>query len=304
MTRESIPLTVLFADISNSTHLYEKLKDEMAQNFIASCLSILSEITVQHKGRVIKTIGDNVMCLFQESNDAVEAAIDMNHGLKRIPGLVEALTSPPDLHIGIHYGKVIWSGNDVFGDAVIVAARMVEMAKARQILTTEQTVKEISSEFQNSIQLIDITTLKGKVGEVNVFEIVWEHHDLTFIGKDPLSAMTFQLFMEIRFGDRTIELDQNFPTLTLGRQDHNDLVVADNHASRSHCRMEYRRGKFVLIDHSTNGTYILPEGEKEIRIKREEKSLHGSGSIVLGRNVGPNSSNTIHYKVKPREKFR
>ena len=57
-------LAVLFADVSGSTSLYEKLGDARALECIGLCLNIMREVTAEHGGRVIKTIGDEVMCVF------------------------------------------------------------------------------------------------------------------------------------------------------------------------------------------------------------------------------------------------
>ena len=78
----------------------------------------------------------------------------------------------------------------------------------------------------------------------------------------------------------------------------NDVVVNDNRVSRSHAKIEYRRGKFVLIDQSTNGTFVLFQGKKPIDIKRDEAPLLGTGIISLGREVNPDSPLSIHYSIK------
>ena len=83
MPRETASLAILFADIAKSTNIYETLGDKIAQNIIGTCLSLLGNITQQHKGTVIKTIGDEIMCTFHTANEAVEAAkamhIDMRY---------------------------------------------------------------------------------------------------------------------------------------------------------------------------------------------------------------------------------
>ena len=55
-------------------------------------------------------------------------------------------------------------------------------------------------------------------------------------------------------------------------------------ASRVHCKIEYRRGQFFLIDQSTNGTYVTVEGDAEIMLKREQLLLRGRGVICLGHS--------------------
>ncbi len=64
MTRETTKLAVLFADIAKSTELYETVGDKNAQLQISSTLSVLSDVAAHCQGNVIKTIGDEIMCLF------------------------------------------------------------------------------------------------------------------------------------------------------------------------------------------------------------------------------------------------
>ena len=298
MVRENVTLAILFADIAKSTHLYETLGNKKAQSLIGSCLSLFSRITCHYKGEVIKTIGDEIMCTFPSANEAVEAAMAMNRDLEHLtisdlPGII-----PPNIYVGIQYGPVIREDNDVFGDAVNVAARMVAMAKQRQIITTDDTVEVLRKEYKSSVRMIDKTTVKGKSGEMNIYEVVWEQQDATIMVDDSLDARKIESCMDLKFHDQSIRVDQNHPSITLGRQKHNDIVVNDSRVSRSHARIEYRRGKFILIDQSTNGTFALIQAKKSITLKRDETTLLGNGIIGLGREVTNESPVAVHYSIQ------
>ena len=104
--------------------------------------------------------------------------------------------------------------------------------------------------------------------------------------------------LELRFGNHVIEISKTRPSVTMGRQEHNDLEVIDTRVSRSHARIEYRDGQFVLIDHSTNGTYVMISGKQGVNLKREEVPLEGRGFITLGRKIAPNSPKAIHFNLK------
>ena len=66
-------------------------------------------------------------------------------------------------------------------------------------------------------------------------------------------------------------------------------------ASRLHARIERRRDKFVLIDQSTNGTYVTLEGEKEILLRREELILRGRGHISFGHTYQPEPAEVLRF---------
>ncbi len=111
------------------------------------------------------------------------------------------------------------------------------------------------------------------------------------------SAPQTSRLLELRFHDHIIEISEERPGVTMGRQRHNDLVVQDNRVSRSHARFEYRKGKFILIDQSTNGTYVFIKGKKAMNLKQDELPVYGSGIIGLGRKVTPDSPQAIHFTI-------
>jgi len=298
MPRETATLAILFADIAKSTQLYETLGNTEAQNLIGACISRMADITIKHKGIVIKTIGDEIMSTFPTALNAVAAGKEMHQAMEQMTLPDNPGFCPPNIYVGIQIGPVVKEDGDVFGDAVNVAARMVALAKQRQILTTEETVKALSPELRESAHCIDRTTLKGKSGEVDIYEIIWEQHDVTVMLDSSLEEMTIRSWLELSFAGNSIKVDKNHPIATMGRQPHNDIVVSDNRVSRSHARIEYRRGKFVLIDQSTNGTFALIQGKKSIQIKRDEAVLIGTGVIGLGREVTPESAMAVHFSIK------
>lgn len=298
MHRRSTSLAILFADISQSTKIYKTLGNQAGQKLIADCLKLMADVTSQHEGTVVKTIGDEIMCTFPSASHATEAAKGMQESLEQTPVLDKPGIGTVNIRIGIHSGPVIRSSGDVFGDAVIVAARMVALAKARQILTTEQTVEMLAPEARALTRRIDTTRLKGKPEELSIYEVIWAPEDLTIMSKSALVAPIPQFSLKVRCGDTSIELDQTRPIASLGRHPTNDIVVDEVFVSRWHCRIEYRRGRFVLIDQSTNGTYVLTEGHEIKHVRRDEITLYGHGIIGLGRSMEPDSSVAIHFSYE------
>jgi class 3 adenylate cyclase len=294
-------LAILFADIAKSTHIYETLGDKSAKNLLDACISLLSEVTEKYQGTVVKTIGDEIMCTFPAASEAVDAAVEMHQSLGEMSFPENPSFAAPNIYVGIQFGKVIKEGGDIFGDAVNMAARMVAMAKQRQIITTEGTIKLLSAARQASARCIDKTTVKGKSGEIGIYEVIWEEHDLTLMATTSAEMPTVKSRLELTYQDQSIILDENYPSATLGRQPHNDIVVNDSRVSRSHARIEYNRGKFTLVDQSSNGTMVRIPGKKNVLIRREEIHLQGDGVIGLGRNVTSESESAIHFAVKSEQ---
>jgi class 3 adenylate cyclase len=271
-------VAVLFADVSGSTKLYETVGDAEALKAIGGCLSLVRVACEGQGGRVVKTIGDEIMAVFSRADMAAEAAAEMQARISELPPVGRARLA---IRVGFHFGPAIAVEGDVFGDSVNVAARMAALAKGEQVILSAETADALSPNVRARVREIDSLTVKGKQKEIGIFELIWQgaDADLTSLAIRP---MTRPSRLELRHGTREIELTESRPSLTLGRDAQNDVVIADKMASRAHARIERRRDKFVLIDQSSNGTYVTVEGEPEIHLRREELMLRGRGHICFG----------------------
>lgn len=286
---------VLFADIAGSTQIYERLGDRLAQKLVGECIGRLKETTYRNKGEVIKTIGDEVMCTFRQVDDAIQAAVEMNQDIDRRLRAKEDDSVSPQLSIGIHCGPMIRTTQDVFGDTVNVAARIVKLAKPRQILLTEPVARSIGTGVGGQVRYVDTQTIRGKSGPVTIREYLWEPKDATLLLKRSALQAVEPAGLLLTWGENTVRVDAGRPAVSLGRQDHNDLILNYERVSRAHARIEYRRGRFYLIDHSSNGSYIQRAGKQVLFIQRDEAPLSGSGIISLGRIATPGSPGAIHF---------
>lgn len=84
----------------------------------------------------------------------------------------------------------------------------------------------------------------------------------------------------------------------IGRAQDCDLVIKSDLASRHHAQIAYRNGKFVIVDQSTNGTFVKGQGGKEIYVHAEQVPLTGSGFISLGKSVTVDNENLIYFSCQ------
>ena len=134
-------------------------------------------------------------------------------------------------------------------------------------------------------------------GELKIYEYVWELADITTrLVRADIPSIS-QTSLALNYADKALQIDRHHPGITMGRQGHNDLVLNYERISRTHARIEYRRGKFILIDQSSNGTYVHIQSQADVYIIRDETTLHGSGIISLGRKAAPGSPGAIHFNV-------
>jgi pSer/pThr/pTyr-binding forkhead associated (FHA) protein len=86
--------------------------------------------------------------------------------------------------------------------------------------------------------------------------------------------------------------------LTLGRAEENDVVVQGTLISRLHARIEINRNRCLLVDQSTNGTFVTSEGGKESFVRRDSVALEGQGLIGLGHLPEENAPDAIQYRLE------
>ena len=286
----SAELAVLFADVSGSTRLYEELGDEAALSTIARCLAVVRDACDGHQGRFIKTIGDEAMVVFPAADHAAEAAAEIQARIAEEPA---AGSQKLALRVGFHYGPALETGGDIFGDSVNVAARLVGFANRAQVITSADTAAALSPWLRARTREIDSLTVRGKQQDIRIFELLWQDapEDLTALATrhaaPPVRMRLFHAGHERVLGDDNI-------AVAMGRDAQNDIVIADRMASRLHARVERRSGKFVLIDHSSNGTYVTIDGEKQIKLRREELVLRGQGRISFG-HAGDEAAELVFF---------
>ena len=296
MTQQKINMAVLFADVSDSTRLYESLGDTAAFGNVREIIGLLKDITEASGGRVVKTIGDGLMCAFPSADGAANAASAMQRQIAQRAPMKggKQLT----IRIGFHFGPVIQDGEDVFGDSVNVAARMAGLALAWQALTDAYTVAALSAHLRDATRQINALPVKGKTQEIEVHELLWQtSSDRTVIpdraAKGPVSVAGGG--PRIKLTHQGTERTFN-DTVYFGREAAgNHVVVADTMASRRHAKIELRAGKFVLVDQSSNGTFVVIGTASEIQLKREEMILYSSGRFAFGHSTADTGAETVGF---------
>jgi adenylate cyclase len=290
--------TILFADIAGSTRLYEQLGDTHARMLVSHCFDMLSAIIRLKHGKLIKTIGDEVMCTFDLPDDAVCCAFSMQEDLTADTTLSK---HHMQLRIGLHHGPVIEEEDDIYGDAVNMAARMVEHAKAGQIITSDATVGLLGRKYRSSARMVEQARIKGKFKPVQLLELMWGHpEELTMITtvKCHRDGKIAKTTMILYVADCRVVANPERPVVTIGRDLSNDIVFNDPKVSRLHARIELRKDKFVLVDQSTNGTYVLkPNGESAL-LRWDEIQLMDRGLLAIGEKSAPDAESVIRFEIQ------
>jgi adenylate cyclase len=298
---KDIELAILFADVVGSTQLYEVLGDTRARETVASCIEIMQLATEQNNGTVIKTMGDEIMATFPDGDAALNAAAQMQKLIGDAKDLDIEGGAHVAIRIGCHFGPVVLENRDIFGSAVHTANRMTSQAKASQIIITEEVVRRLSPEWVQAVRQIDVAPIRGKSDELGLYEVLWQTEDVTSmvptLNVTEGRADTPGTLRVVCQGKEVI-LDESKSSLTMGRSDDNDIVVKGNLISRIHARIEQDRNKYLLIDQSTNGTFVHQSEGEDLFVRRDSMQLTGDGILGLGRATEHDSPLAIHFSTK------
>jgi hypothetical protein len=259
---------VAFLDVADSRRLYRRLGDDVAHDRIDSALSRLENELRARGGEIVKRVGDAVLCLFADCASGVEALGDVQRAGRL------------SFRVGAHHGPVLAREGDVFGDTVNRAARLAALARSREILLSEIVTDALPLELRECCRPVERVRLKGDEAPELLFRFKWEAVDSTRVNTAlSITAVKVkgELCLETPSGRVRLEPGTSY---RIGRDHSCDLVLDDSRISRFHATLEWRRGRCVLCDHSTNGSYVRPmDATRAVFIRREEMPLVGVGRV-------------------------
>jgi adenylate cyclase len=290
-------LAVLFADICGSTSLYENLGDDLARKLIFQCINTMSDRIFAGQGTLIKTIGDEVMATFPSAEAAFHAACAIRDAVENIEPLEGV---PLHIRIGFNYGPVIKESDDIFGNTVNVASRVTAITRAGQIMATQAVFDGLPAALRNRMRQILRAELKGKQDRFDLYQVILEQEDVqsTRIGMPAFRKTQDNIDeMILRYRGRSIKVNKECRSVVLGRDETCDLVVHNELASRLHIHVELRFGRFIIVDQSTNGTYVRFSDGNVAHITRDEIYLQGKGSISLGQSFAENPADVVDFEI-------
>jgi adenylate cyclase len=290
-------MTILFADVAGSVALHEKLGDYEAHRIVVKCLEFMSETITECNGKVVEIIGDEVMSLFSTAEDAFAAS----------QGIQLAFNAEGSLgiRIGFHTGPTSFDNGHPYGDTVNVAARLAALAQAGQIVISESAQKRLTDVNQSSTRYFDRLKIKGKTTPYEVYEVLWGDQGKTTLmrclpstpevkaGGASSVTLTYNGIEHLLTGDMT---------WTIGRTSECEIQIKSNSVSRSHVSITFHRGKILLQDLSTNGTYIrIDTGsgsstDQDIYLHREEWPMIGKGILGLGEPIRENNPYLVYFE--------
>jgi class 3 adenylate cyclase len=285
LVNESPPrqLTVLFADICNSTGLFVDIGDERATPLVSHALSAAADIVARHGGALVRFKGDDVLCTFESSDHALHAAEAIHTMALADSDLANVKIT---FRIGIHAGPLVQQEGDIFGDTVNTAARLVAEAKSRQTLLSGAVACRAGSEFEDRLRSLGRITARGSDGSIELLELLEPQADEEITEVSSVERIQYRAYLlRLTFRSRDTRLNPLTKRQLLGRAGHCAFTLDHPTISREHAEIKWTNGRFIFRDFSTNGSYVIVN-EVPRPVLRASAQLRGEGVIYLGRTLG------------------
>jgi len=241
-------------------------------------------------GRVVRRQGDAIMALFATADAAAAAATRM-HAYVETGG---PQASELRVRIGMQSGPVTQDGHEVLGDTVNLALEFSRLAENGQIVTSAETAATLNSGVRAAVRPF---AASGAGGGLALREVAWRDASHQLLGAQKAAPAPRPTAIRLAYRDKLLLRRREWDIVTLGRDADLDFVIPQQTVSRRHCDVIRRAGRFLLRDHSTNGTFVMVEGEGEVHVHVGELVLTKRGWIAPGLS-GDVTEDVVRYSCE------
>jgi adenylate cyclase len=299
-----LELTVVFADLTGSTGVFESLGNAKATQAITRLTQWIGEVCEARNGRVVKNLGDGVLMVFSKNLSAIEAVTEMQRVHQdRIRNWPEQLKMR--LQVGMARGDIVEQDGDCFGDAVNVASRLSDLSGPEQILATDSVIRELSYDSMVRFRCLGAMDIRGRTEACVVHRIEWQSDVMSAFLTQPASLTLLPVVATPATQSATIALSwldtralftsDRLP-IFLGRDKASQFVVQDPRVSRWHSKISWRAGKYYLEDVSSYGTWVrFSDNPAIVALRRQECLLLQEGEIALGASFEDFTAPTVSF---------
>ncbi len=165
-------VSVLFTDVVGSTAYFERYGDIAGLAMVTRYADLANEVVRELGGRPVKTIGDAIMAEFSDAGGAVRAGVEIQRRLLQLNATL-AQQSRLQLRVGIHHGKCFREKDDLYGEGVNVAARVIKGCGPAQILVSRSVRNALPPNFTYRLNPLGEIELKKGGEREEVLEVVW-----------------------------------------------------------------------------------------------------------------------------------
>jgi adenylate cyclase len=297
MHRIAATKSIMVATICGLSRFNRILGCDQSRYAIGQLFCDLSGITRKLDGETVQTTDDGLMCAFTSADAAVAAATKMHQFIAAHPHPALQDASSLGLEIRIGTGTVLSENDRLSGDALDWAMHAAAACTPHRTVVSETTMQYLSRANKNRTYFLARWPAKEHLKFQSVFEYIGDEEDTT-MAPDIVHAPAAMEALDIIHGPVVMTMDAHCPLIRIGRLAENDLILNYPRVSRKHAKIENRRGRFALVDTSSNGTYVTIGDLDPIHVIQDEILLIGKGIISPGRRAASSSPGAIHFTVR------
>ena len=332
----STPITtetcVLIAEVTGDNPLLDKIGGMETQRAVERSRKRAERSVEAYQGFSVSASGRRLVAHFPRGENAVLAAFDMRARVKQLPPVSGVALS---VHVVVHAGTVETTSNQPDDASLGLLGKLIAVSPANQILiTSEASVRlpevmrgQLVAEPPSSIAVPGYTnavyafpagmtptatsSMAATPSAVEPFSPTSTSLSLNQAALDtashsqspafsPAAAAPLRTSLMLRHNKNNLSVSDHHPVVLAGREEGNDLVIADRRASRHHSRIEWRHNHFVLIDTSTNGTFMVDDAGNEVVLRRGEADLPMRGRIGFGYSPTEVGAEVVFFDIGQR----
>ncbi|HLO61575.1 MAG TPA: FHA domain-containing protein [Azonexus sp.] len=269
---------------------------ELLGKLIQRRLKRLERVLSAHGGTPLKTFPQGLLAIFHSAEAALIGACEMQRRCAVIPQLADTQLA---LKIGIHVTLGRRLSEQAADPAEATAAKLSELLDESGIVVSETVSAALPAALKDKC-----TPIANDGSAIAAFSVDWnavpmQRQPLPAAGHTTrkIPAPPRQAHITLRLGTRSYHFDSRQHVITFGRDPASDLTISSQRVSRRHCRIVYRAGHYVLVDLSTNGTYVYLDNGQEIRVQKGMLQLSGTGRLSFGQSWQGAAEQSVAFEV-------
>lgn len=279
-------VALLLVDVNLGGSGPSDLSEWLVKQRVAQTVSIVTSTVHRHNGIVATRFGHTLLCTFPKAPAAVKAAQDILASVRGADGdaSITANRKKVDLRLVINFGRLTVAAGNISGDVVDLVSGLASMVEQNTIIATREVIDALPAGMQEEWSDRGDTKVEGLPAPVRTYQLAAGPEAAPDAAPAPHPAPAGAPapgMLIVAHGEQQLVVDENSPSLRIGRARDNDLVVAASHVSRNHATIERRDDGFYLVNLSVNGTTIVTETGPVLVGPEQMLQLTGTGQLAL-----------------------
>lgn len=289
---------LVHAAVLESSRFIKEPDEVLLQKLVRRRLVRLERVVAALGGTVLRQMPQGLLAAFETADAAVLGACEMQRRCSVIPQISETQIA---LKIGIQRATAALRAGDTIDPAEITAIKFASILGEGSVVVSATIAGELSSALSEAAspvieESIDVAAHSIDWQRVPMLRLPQPGAKKPSVARSRTVAKTASIVFSL--DGKQYSFGGNHPIITVGRDPINDIVINDPKASRQHCKIIHQREGYVLVDLSTNGTYLTPTGGKQLVVKKAMQTLPPSGYISPGHSIRQTDLAALSFEIQ------